>query len=206
MTGDNLCIEKKLLAITLYSKTEDVRALYFKLRDILAVLADDVKHRQLGFTSVEPAHGYEHPVNLNSIEIDGKAIGKIGIVHPTVGKKIDKKAAIVFAEVDMQAFADFENASIVYDEPSKFPPMDYDISVVIPKGVLFADMAKCWENEGKGILKSAKIVDSYDTEVFHSETIRFVFSSNERTLSSDEVQEIMNKVVANLSEINVNLR
>ena len=206
MTGDNLCVEKKLLAITLYSKTEDVRALYFKLRDILAVIADDVKHRQLGFTSVEPAHGYEHPVNLNSIEIDGKAIGKIGIVHPTVGKKIDKKAAIVFAEVDMQAFADFENASIVYDEPSKFPPMDYDISVVIPKGVLFADMAKCWENEGKGILKSAKIVDSYDTEVFHSETIRFVFSSNERTLSSDEVQEIMNKVVANLSEINVNLR
>ena len=206
MTEDNLCVEKKLLAITLYSKTEDVRALYFKLRDILAVIADDVKHRQLGFTSVEPAHGYEHPVNLNSIEIDGKAIGKIGIVHPTVGKKIDKKAAIVFAEIDMQAFSDFENASIVYDEPSKFPPMDYDISVVIPKGVLFADMAKCWENEGKGILKSAKIVDSYDTELFHSETIRFVFSSNERTLSSDEVQEIMNKVVANLSEINVNLR
>ncbi len=189
MTEDNLCVEKKLLAITLYSKTEDVRALYFKLRDILAVLADDVKHRQLGFTSVEPAHGYEHPVNLNNIEMDGKAIGKIGIV-----------------QVDMQAFADFENASIVYDEPSKFPPMDYDISVVIPKGVLFADMAKCWENEGNGILKSAKIVDSYDTELFHSETIRFVFSSNERTLSSDEVQEIMNKVVANLSEINVNLR
>ena len=206
MTEDNLCVEKKLLAITLYSKTEDVRALYFKLRDILAVIADDVKHRQLGFTSVEPAHGYEHPVNLNSIQLDGEAIGDIGIVHPTVGKKIDKKAAIVFAEIDMQAFADVENASIVYSEPSKFPPMDYDISVVVPAGVLFADMAKCWENEGKGILKSAKIVDSYDTEVFHSETIRFVFSSNERTLSSDEVQEIMNKVVANLSEINVNLR
>ena len=206
MTDDNLCVEKKLLAITLYSKTEDVRALYFKLRDILAVLADDVKHRQLGFTSVEPAHGYEHPVNLNSIEMDGKTIGKIGIVHPIVGKKIDKKAAIVFAEVDMQAFADIDNASIVYDEPSKFPPMDYDISVVIPRGVLFADMAKCWENEGNGILKSAKIVDSYDTDLFHSETIRFMFSSNERTLSSDEVQEIMNKIVTNLGEIDVKLR
>ena len=206
MTDDNLCVEKKLLAITLDSKTEDVRALYCKLRDILAVLADDVKHRQLGFTSVEPAHGYEHPVNLNSIEMDGKTIGKIGIVHPIVGKKIDKKAAIVFAEVDMQAFADIDNASIVYDEPSKFPPMDYDISVVIPRGVLFADMAKCWENEGNGILKSAKIVDSYDTDLFHSETIRFMFSSNERTLSSDEVQEIMNKIVTNLGEIDVKLR
>ena len=206
MTDDNLCVEKKLLAVTLYSKTEDVRALYFKRRDILAVLADDVKHRQLGFTPVEASHGYEHPVNLNSIEMDGKAIGKIGIVHPTVGKKIDKKAAIVFAEVDMQAFADVDNASIVYEEPSKFPPMDYDISVVIPKGVMFADMAKCWADEGKGILKSARIVDIYDTEVFHSETIRFVFSSNERTLSSDEVQEIMNNIVANLNNIDVKLR
>ena len=84
--------------------------------------------------------------------------------------------------------------------------MDYDISVVIPRGVLFADMAKCWENEGNGILKSAKIVDSYDTDLFHSETIRFMFSSNERTLSSDEVQEIMNKIVTNLGEIDVKLR
>ncbi len=206
MTEDNLCVEKKMLAITLYSKTEDVKELYFKLRDMLAVLTDDIKHRTLSFAEAAPAHGYEHPINLNTILLDGSAIGKIGIVHPTVGKKIDKKAAVVFAEVDMQAFADVTNASIVYAEPSKFPPMDYDISVVIPNGVLFADMAKCWENEGKGILQSAKSVDSYDTESFHSETIRFEFSSNERTLSSAEVQAIMDNIVANLAKLDVKLR
>ena len=206
MTDDDLCVEKKMLAITLYKKTEDVKALYFKLRDILAVLADDVKHSTLSFVAAEPEHDFEHPVNLNKILMNGAEIGKIGIVHPTVGRKIDKKASIVFAEIDMQSFADVENASIVYDEPSKFPPMDYDISVVIPKGVLFADMAKCWANEGGDILKSAKIVDSYDTDVFHSETIRFEFSSNERTLSSNEVQQIMDKVIANLKMINVTLR
>ena len=206
MTEDNLCVEKKKLAITLYSKVEDVKTLYFKLRDILAVLADDIKHRALGFTKAEPKHSFEHPVNLNTVLLDGEDVGVIGIVHPTVGKKIDKKAAIVFAEIDMQAFADVENASIVYSEPSKFPPMDYDISVVIPKGVLFADMAKCWADEGKGILKSARLVDSYDTEEFHSETIRFEFSSNERTLSSAEVQEIMDKVIENLKAIDVVLR
>ena len=206
MTEDNLCVEKKMLAITLYSKTEDVKELYFKLRDMLAVLTDDIKHRTLSFAEAAPAHAYEHPINLNTILLDGSAIGKIGIVHPTVGKKIDKKAAVVFAEVDMQAFADVTNASIVYAEPSKFPPMDYDISVVIPNGVLFADMAKCWENEGKGILQSAKPVDSYDTESFHSETIRFEFSSNERTLSSAEVQAIMDNIVANLAKLDVKLR
>ena len=206
MTEDNLCVEKKMLAVTLYSKTQDVKDLYFKLRDILAVITSDVKHKLPDFSAIEPTHSYEHPVNLNAVMLDGEEIGVIGIVHPTIGKKIDKKAAIVFAQIDMQAFADTDNAPIVYDEPSKFPPMDYDISVVVPANVLFADMAKCWADEGKGILKSAKIVDSYDTEVFHSETIRFEFSSHERTLSSEEVQEIMNSIVANLGKIGVCLR
>ena len=206
MDENNLCIEKKKLAISLFSKVKDVRDLYFELRDILAVITDDIKHKQLEFKTAEATHGYEHPVNLNSIILDGEVIGKIGIVHPVVGKKLDKKAAIVFAEVDMQAFADKKNASIIYDEPSKFPPMDYDLSVIVPSGVLFSDLSQCWKNEGTEILKNVKIVDTYDTELFHSITIRFEFSSSERTLSSAEVQAVMDKVIENLKGINVNLR
>ena len=112
----------------------------------------------------------------------------------------------LFELVPGNAFAGVENASICYEEPSKFPPMDYDISVVVPAGVFYADLEHCWKNEGKGILKNTRIVDTYDTELFHSITIRFEFSSAERTLSSGEVQEIMDKVIANLKEIKVTLR
>ena len=206
MDDNNLCVEKKMLAVTLYSKTAEVKELYFKLRDILAVLADDLKHKSLSFEVAEPKQGYIHPVNFNTVLLDGKAIGTIGIVHPEVGKKIDKKAGIVFAEIDMQAFADVKNASIVYEEPSKYPPMDYDISVIVPAGVLFSDLAKIWEQKDIGILKSTKIVDTYDTDKFHSVTIRFEFSSNERTLSSAEVQEIMDDIIAGLEQLNVSLR
>ncbi len=204
--SDNLCVEHKKLAVTLYSKTAEIRDLYFKLRDMLAVIADDLKHLPLDYQTAEPAHSYEHPVNLNTVLLDGKEIGTIGIVHPVVSRKIDKKSNIVFAEIDMDAFAGVKNASISYDEPSKFPPMDYDISVIVPSGVFFRDLKKCWENEGGEILKSTRIVDTYDTDHFHSITIRFEFSSAERTLSSNEVQEIMNRVIENLKNIDVNLR
>ena len=158
---NNLCFERKKLAI------KDIRDLYFDLRDILAVVTDDIKHTQLEFKPVDAEHDYEHPINLNMIILDGKRIGKIGIVHPTVGKAIDKKAAIVFAELDMETFAQTENASIVYEEPSKFPPMDYDLSVIVPNTVYFSDLAKCWKGEGEEILKNVKIVDTYDTETLH---------------------------------------
>ena len=203
---NNLCIEKKKLAVTLYSKTKDMKSLYFELRDILAVITDDIKHNTLSFKTSQPKHSYEHPVNLNTVILDGKEIGTVGIVHPVVGKKIDKKANIVFAEIDMNAFADAKDNGISYEEPSKFPPMDYDLSLELPNGVLYDKLTECWKKEGGSILKNTKIVDTYDTDTVHSITVRFEFSSNERTLSSAEVQEIMDKVIANLSAIGVNLR
>lgn len=203
---NNLCVESKKLAVTLFSKTKDVKTLYFELRDMLAVITSDLKHETLSFKKAEPKHSYEHPVNLNTVMIGDREIGTIGIVHPVVGKKIDKKAGIVFAEIDMSEFTEAENAAIIYEEPSKFPPIDYDISLEIPSGVFYSDLAESWENEGCAILKNTKIVDTYDTDTVHSITVRFEFSSNERTLSSNEVQEIIDKVIANLEKLGVKLR
>lgn len=203
---NNLCIEKKNLAITLFSKVKDIKTLYLQLRDILAVATDDLKHMELTFEEAEATHSYEHPVNLNKIILDSKEIGIMGIVHPVVGKKIDKKASIVFAELDIDKFASVNNASISYSEPSKFPAMNYDLSLELPQGMLYSSLKECWQNSGKGILKGTKIVDTYDTDKIHSMTVRFEFSSNERTLSSSEVQEIMDEIILNLNKIDVKLR
>lgn len=204
--SSNKCVEKKNLAITLFSKTKDIKELYTYLRDILATFTDDLKHRELSFEVTSPTHPYEHPVNLNKVILDGEILGVMGIVHPSVGKKIDKKANIVFAEIDIEKFASVKNASILYNEPSKFPPMTYDLSLELKEGVFFSSLKECWNGLGNDILKNTKIVDTYDTEEIHSMTVRFEFSSNERTLSSAEVQEVMDKIIANLKEIGVNLR
>ena len=203
---NNLCIEKKNLAITLFSKTEDIKSLYLKLRDIIATITDDLKHKEVSFVTAQATHSYEHPVNLNSIVIEGKTIGTMGIAHPVVSKKIDKKANIVFAELDVEAFAKIKNDSISYSEPSKFPPMTYDLSLDIKDGMLYSKLKECWIGLGEEILKNTRIVDTYDTETIHSMTVRFEFSSNERTLSSEEVQSVMDKVIENLKKIGVNLR
>ncbi len=203
---NNMCVEHKKLAITLFSKTTSMRDLYFRLRDILASLALDIKHSELTFAAKEAEHDYEHPVNLNTVLLDGKELGVIGIVHPTIGKNIDKKANIVFAEVDVDTFASEKDKGIVYSEPSKYPSIEYDLSLDIPEGALYGDLKECWTNEGKDILKGASIVDTYDTDEVHRITVRFVFSSDERTLSSAEVQEIIDKITANLSTKNVTIK
>ncbi len=199
MDENNLCIENKMLGISLFSKKSPMNSLYFRMRDILCALAADIKHSDLEFVKTEPTHSYEHPVNLNRVILNGIDIGIIGIPYPDVSKAIDKKASIVFAEIDVNKFAEAETKPLEYDEPSRFPAIEYDLSMDIPDGVLFSSLKKHWNDKHNGLLKSVGIIDIYDTDTIHRLTVRFVFSSKVRTLSSAEVQEIINTITSSLS-------
>ncbi|MBR1731790.1 MAG: hypothetical protein IJ725_05105 [Ruminococcus sp.] len=84
--------------------------------------------------------------------------------------------------------------------------MTYDLSLELKPGMLFSKLKEAWNGLAENILKSTKIVDTYDTETIHSITVRFEFVSSERTLESNEVQEIMDKIIENLGKIDVKLR
>ena len=202
---NNLCVEKKKLAITLFSKVAPVSVLFYKLRDILEVMSDDIKHKPLSFEPIEATSNYQHPRNLNRIICDGVEIGQIGIVHPTVQKKIDKKAAIVFAEVDVEAFANIENASIQYVEPSKFPEIEVDLSFVSPK---FAPIAKAIAETKSPLIKNVYVTDIYDDENDGTKSIttRIVFSHSDKTLTREEVQEVTDSIIESLKNDGIELK
>ncbi len=203
LKDDGLCNEKKKLAITLFSKTKSVEKLYFELRDMLAVLADDIKHKPLEYKAITASHSYEHPRNLNAVICDGKQLGEIGIVYPTISKKIDKKASIVFAEIDVPAFAEIENASIQYEEPSKFPAIEVDLSFVSNK---FAPIYDAIKASQCSLIKKVEVVDTYTDETSKSITTRITFSHPEKTLTREEVMEVVDSVIAKLDSIGIALK
>ncbi|MFR5875841.1 MAG: phenylalanine--tRNA ligase subunit beta [Eubacterium sp.] len=200
---NNLCIEKKNLAITLYSKIKPMPTLYFALRDILEVMVDDLKHKSITFETKNAVHNYQHPTNLNRILCDGIEIGEIGIVHPVVSKKIDKKAAIVFAEIDVNALAAIDNASIEYEEPSKFPSIEIDLSFVSDK---FAPIANAIANAKCSLIKNVEVTDVYEDENTKSITTRITFSHPEKTLKREEVQEVADEIINDLKSNGIDLK
>ncbi len=192
---DGLCNERKKLAVTVYSKTKSYEELYMGLRDALAVVADDIKHMPLEFEKITADKAYQHPKNLNKILCGGAALGEMGIVHPVVSKKIDKKAAIVYAEIDVSKFAEIENAGIVYDEPSKYPEMEIDVTFVSP---VFAPIGKAIADENCSLIKSVRVADTYGNGENKAITVRIVFSHPERTLTKDEAMEVVDSVIDKL--------
>jgi len=200
---NNLCVENKKLAVTLFSKTKSVETLYFELRDMLAVVADDIKHKALCFEKKEATKSYQHLRNLNTIICDGKAIGEIGIVHPTVSKKIDKKASIVYAELDFKTLAYIDNASIKYEEPGRFPGMEIDLSFV---SNTFAPIKEAIDAQNCELVKGVSVVDTYTDESGKSITVRIAFAHPERTLTGEEVKAVTDKVIADLADKGVALK
>lgn len=195
LKDNGMCNEHKKLAVTLYSKTKDTEQIYFELRDILAVIADDIKHEALTFEKAEATHSYQHPKNLNKICCAGHILGEIGIVNASVAKKIDKKANIVYAEIDIEEFAKIDNASIRYEEPSKFPEIEIDLSFV---SNTFAPIAEAVKAAECPLIKSVDVVDTYTDDNGKSITVRLLFSHPEKTLTKEEVGMVVNEIVKTL--------
>ena len=193
--GNNMCRESKKLAVTLFDRKKTAEELYLKLRDILAVLTDDIKHTSLSFKAAEAAHSYEHPKNLNTVICAGSEIGIMGVVHPSVMKKLSKKGAAVFAEIDIARFADIEDAGINYSEPSRFPEMEIDISFV---SAVFAPIGEAIKKAGCEWIKNVKLIDTYEDENGKSITVRIYFSHPERTLTKEEVMKVVDGIVETL--------
>ncbi len=200
------CNERRTLCYTLYSKRVSEKELYMKALGVLRTLCREVKHCEPTFAKIAPVHAYQHPKNTASVNVNGVECGVINTIHPTVLTKLDKNAAVACVEIDLDDFYTASVASLSYKEPSKFPGIDYDLSIVMSENNRFSDAENAWSKLELDNLTDVIVTDIYDNGETKSITVRFTFSSEERTLSMEEVQESVDKIIAELNAIGIELR
>ncbi len=82
---------------------------------------------------VKAEHPALHPGRSARIEIDGRAVGWIGDLHPRWMQKYDLPNAPVLFEIDAEAL--MQRALPVPSEVPKFPPVRRDIAIVVDQKV-----------------------------------------------------------------------
>ncbi|MBR1459801.1 MAG: phenylalanine--tRNA ligase subunit beta, partial [Oscillospiraceae bacterium] len=133
----------------------------------------------------------------------GKAIGEMGLPYPTIAAKLDKKAAIVYAEIDVEAFAQIESGSIVYDEPSKYPEIEVDLTFLSP---VFAPIGDAIRAAQSALVKAVRVADIYDDEQGRALTVRITFADKTKTLTREEVTAVTDAVIADLEQKGISLK
>ena len=82
---------------------------------------------------VKAEHPALHPGRSARIELDGRAVGWIGELHPRLMQQYELPHAPVMFEIDAEAL--IARALPVPTEVSKFPPVRRDIAVVVDQQV-----------------------------------------------------------------------
>ena len=206
---DGSCDERKNLSIVLYSRTRSEKELFFALRDMIINLFVKLKNAAPVFESAEKTHDWQHPVNMNNVVIGGQKLGELYPLMPAVVSAIDKKAAVVCAEIDMTAFAEAERAALGYKEPSRFPGVENDITVLLDSGRPFGDIARVIDSYKCEILDVRTVVDIYEDEKLGGQkavTVRLFYSSPDRTLTGEEVFSNTTSIIELLAQQGIPLK
>ena len=109
----------------------------------------------------------------------------------------------MFAEIDIPEFTGIADAGIHYEEPSKFPAIDVDLSFV---SETFAPIGKAIADANCPLIKGVQVTDTYRDENGKSITVRLTFSNPTKTLTTDEVMEVANGIIDALAKDGIALK
>ena len=125
------------------------------------------------------------------------------ITIDTVSRKIDKKAAIVYAELDVLTLSQLSDAGIHYEEASRYPGMEVDLTFLSNS---FAPIKAAITAANSPLIKSVKVIDIYSGEGGNSITVRLNFSCMDRTLKREEVQQISDGIIEALAAQGIKMK
>lgn len=154
---------------------------------------------------------YLHPGRQADILYDDTVIGYIGQVHPLTAKAYDMEKAEVFTAVlDMPEIVSRASFEPRYTGLAKFPSVSRDISMVVPDSVRAQDIDDIIVQRGGKILESFNLFDIYEGrqigEGYKSMAYSVVFRAKDKTLSDDDVNSVMKKILNGLEGLGIELR
>jgi phenylalanyl-tRNA synthetase beta chain len=152
-------------------------------------------------------HPALHPGRSARVLLGGRAIGWLGELHPRLLQKYELPEAPVLFEVDAAALLALEMPQLA--EIPKFPAVTRDLALVVqsslPVGQLLSKIASLRASEAPlAIVRDVNLFDEYrgkglkDNE--KSLAFRFTLQDTRQTLSDEQIELAMARIVAALQE------
>ena len=151
-----------------------------------------------------------HPGRQADVIYNGEVIGYLGEVHPEVldNYNIGDKAYI--AVIDILKVTENATFDRKYEGIAKYPAVTRDLSMVMRKDILVGDIEKVFEKRGGSLLESMTLFDVYEGAQikigYKSVAYSLAFRAKDRTLEEKDIAPIMEKILADLGDMGIELR
>lgn len=141
-----------------------------------------------------------HPGQSAMISVNNDIVGIIGKVHPEITKE-----SVYVMEINLDKLLSKKTGKMKYKEISKYPTVKKDVSIVVDKNITASEISMQIKKASGSLLINSEVFDVYTgkgiEEGKKSIAYSLTFGSNDRTLTDEEINAILDKIIEKLSKI-----
>lgn len=155
------------------------------------------------FGEAEKEHySYLHPARRAQIKLADDIVGIIGQINPRIADNYDLRGSLFVAELEMDKIINAAEKENIYTPVSQYPQVVRDISVLAPTNAKTSVVMEIIDIAGGELLRDVDMFDYYEQEPAGERSMAFhlIFQSDERTLKSEEVDKLMQKIIQELEK------
>jgi phenylalanyl-tRNA synthetase beta chain len=189
-------------------RSEPLPADFYAAKGLVEALLGAVR---LDWTVEAGERPFLHPGRTATVlTVDGRELGWIGELHPSVARAWDLDGTVGAFELDADLIAELAPGPRAYLDVTSFPAVIQDIAVVVGEDARAADVARVVRDGAGELLDRVELFDVYRGEQVgegrKSLALRLEFRSPERTLTDEDVAAARGSIEAALAEIGGSLR
>jgi phenylalanyl-tRNA synthetase beta chain len=142
---------------------------------------------------------------LINYKVKKQVIAKIGIVDAAQLKQFNVKQPVYFADINWNILTQLSSkAKLEYKEIPRFPAVERDLAIVIPKSTSYAEVEKTINNARVARLKGISLFDVFESEKIGTDkksmALNFIFQDDEKTLVDKETEKMMDTLIQALEK------
>lgn len=159
---------------------------------------------------IKTKRAFMHPTKSAEIVIGNRSIGYIGELHPKVLEKLGVEKRLYVGEIYYNVISKMLNRKLLFKPFGKFPSVERDLALVMDKNVSNGETLKLIKKFSDKTLVNIELFDIYEGSQLESGkksmAYHLTFSNLERSLTLEEVDEYIDKILKGLSANGIVLR
>lgn len=165
-----------------------------------------------GKANYDPNGGkpFLHPGRQANIIYNDEVVGYLGEIHPQTADNYSIKERVYVAVIDMPIITALASFDRKYQGIAKFPAVNRDLSMVMPKSILAGEVEKVFDAKGGQYLESYELFDIYEGSQiqsgYKSVAYSLTFRAKDKTLEEADYAPAMDKIIKTLEEMGIELR
>ncbi len=146
---------------------------------------------------------FAHPGRAMKLIVDTQAAGLVFELHPETIVAFDITGSAALFDIDVDLLYATRRRDTVFTELQKYPDVPFEVSVLADRQVYAKEICGIIRKSGSDLVQSVSVVSMYEgspiPEGKKSVSVKVVFASRDRTLTTAEVEKLQKQTVGALA-------